>query len=295
MTRSIVRVLLVVVTAMALTACTTGQNIAQQPSASAYDRVIDSGVIRVGYVPYPPGLIKDPNTGNLSGIFYDALEEAGAALGLEVDWVEEVGWGTMIEGLKTRRYDVIGSPVWANSTRARQVDFTVPLFYSGIGVYVRSDDDRFDNDLTTVNEPSIRIATTDGEMSQIIAQQQFPLATQNSLPQLTDNSQLLLDVTEGKADLTFVEAYIANLFLRNNSGSLKNLVADEPIRVFPNTMVVDKGEVALVRMLDVALQEQLNSGAVSQRLARYGNSDDFIPVALPDFYPVALPYNTDTN
>src|ERR1041384_6340251 len=94
-------------------------------SQTAYDRVTTSGKIRVGYVPYPPGLIKDPNTKQISGIFAEVLEEAARNLELKVEWAEEVGWGTMLEGLKANRYDLIGSPVWPLSQRAKLADFTV--------------------------------------------------------------------------------------------------------------------------------------------------------------------------
>src|SRR5438309_6353296 len=64
---------------------------------NAYDRVVQSGTLRLGYVPYPPGLIKDPNTKKLTGVFAEVIEEAAKNLGLKVEWAEEVGWGTMIE------------------------------------------------------------------------------------------------------------------------------------------------------------------------------------------------------
>ena len=61
----------------------------------------------------------------------------------------------MIEGLRADRYDLIGSQVWANSSRAKQADFTVPLFYSGIGIYVRADDSRFDSDHAKIDSPDV--------------------------------------------------------------------------------------------------------------------------------------------
>ena len=42
---------------------------------STYERVIRTGEIRCAYAVYEPPLIKDPNTGKLSGIFYDVMEE----------------------------------------------------------------------------------------------------------------------------------------------------------------------------------------------------------------------------
>lgn len=258
---------------------------------SLYDRVINAGKIRVGYVVYPPGLIKDPNTGELSGIFYETLEAAGENLGIEIDWTEEVGWGSMIEGLQANRYDIIGSPVWANTSRAKIADFSTPLFYSGIGIYVRSDENRFGDNLAegaglaALNNPDIKISTIDGEMSSIIASSQFPEAETVSLTQLSDVSQLFLEVTQRKADVTFAEPFFAHEFLQNNPGTIKNIAQARPIRVFPNTMMFKRGEMEFKSMLNRALEEVINSGLVDEQLDKY----EPFPGA---FYRVAYPYRT---
>ena len=284
-THLLMSVILVAGVGLTMVTCSEPRESTQDSSArvSAYDRVLSDGVIRAGYVPYPPGCIKDPNSGGLTGVFVETLEASAASLGLRVDWVEEVGWGTMIEGLKSNRYDMVGSPVWANASRARHADFTAPLFYSGIGVFVRADFAPASSGLEWIDSPQVAVATIDGEMSQIIKEDQFPQASVNSLPQLTDHAQLLLNVTERKADVTFVEPFIANRFLASNPGSLKNLVPTDPVRVFPNTMMINSGEDAFRQMLDVALSEQINRGLVDRLLEKYGGETR-------SFYRVARPY-----
>lgn len=257
-------------------------------TASVFDRVLKSGTIRCGYVIYPPGLIKNPNTKAIEGVFPETLAAASKALGLKVEWVEEVGWGSMIEGLEADRYDMICSPVWANASRAKRADFTVPLFYSGIGIYTRTDDHRFDADQAALNSSSVKLATIDGEMSDIISHQDFPEASRVSLPQLSDNSQLLLGLKDKKADATFVEPYIAQQFLASNPGTIRNIALEKPIRIFPNTMMVKKGETKLRTMMDTALLEVLNSGVVDKILRRYSKEPG-------TFYPVALPYRADVR
>jgi polar amino acid transport system substrate-binding protein len=238
---------------------------------TAYDRVVNSGELKVGYVPYPPGLIKDPNTGQLSGIFYETLEATGKALGIKIVWKEEVTWGTMIEGLKTKRYDLIGSPVWANSTRGKFADFTTPLYLSGIGAYVRSADNKFS--LENINNTNTRISTIDGEMSKLIADNDFPNASQVSLPQMSDVSQMLLEVETKKADVTFVEPYIAEKYLLNKGSVLVNIAVDSPVRIFPNSYMLNKGETDLKSMLDIAIHEQINLGYVEKLMVKYTGSN----------------------
>ncbi|MFA6474788.1 MAG: transporter substrate-binding domain-containing protein [Patescibacteria group bacterium] len=244
--------------------------------------VLDKGEIRAGYVVDPPAMIKDPNTGELSGIFHDALEVAGENLDLKINWVEEAGWGTMIEGLDAGRYDVIVTDLWPNAARAKNIDFTIPLYYSAVGVYTRPDENRF-ADLVDINNPDITVATIDGEMSAFITQSNFPDATVISLPQDTPVSQLLLNVITHKADVTFVQPAIAEEFLANNPGSVKNITKDDPIRSFGNTMGIPKNQAGFESMMNTALEELLNNGKINELIHQYEKYPG-------SFYPVVKPY-----
>jgi polar amino acid transport system substrate-binding protein len=255
-------------------------------SITKLESVKASGKIRCGYVPYPPGLIKDPNSGEISGIFPEVLELAAENIGLKIEWVEEVGWGTMVEGLVGNRYDMIGSPVWPTSQRVTVADFTQPIFYSGAEAYVRVNDNRFDEDLGMLNDPKFKIAITDGEATEGIAKQDFPKAGVFSLPQLSDISQLLLSVADGKADVTFVEPQIAFDFMQKNPEKIKRARPGKPLRLYPNTMMVRQSDDDFRRALNLAIAELENSGVVDQILAKY----EAFPGA---FYRNAAPIKSD--
>lgn len=252
---------------LSLSACSSS---APQISAqeTVYDRVIKSGTIRCAYIVYPPSTMKDPNTGKLSGIAVETIQEVGRKLDLKIEFTEETAWGQMIEGLEANRYDLVVSGIWPNASRAKRVDFTRPLFYSGIGVYVRSDDNRF-ADLTAINNESIKTAAIDGEMSDIISREDYPKAARISLPQTADVSQVLLNVAQKKADVTFVEPYIGFQFLKNNQGTVKNLTPDRPVRIFGNTMMLRRGQMEFKNMLDTAIEQLINSGFVYRLLDQH--------------------------
>lgn len=245
-------------------------------------KVLDKGEIKIGYIINPPSLIKDPNTGQLSGIYYDAVEQLGKNLGLKVNWAEETGWGTMVEGLDAGRYDMVVGGIWPSATRAKRANFSVPLYFSTVGVYTKPGDNRF-ADLNRINNKDITIAVVDGEMSSIIANTSFPNAKLLSLPQDTQLSQLLLSVKTGKADLTFVEKIVAEEFLANNPGSIQNIVPNNPIRSFGNTIVVPKNQNGFEAMINTAIGELVNSGVADQLVKKYEKYPG-------SFYPVAKPY-----
>src|ERR1035438_8101680 len=117
-------------------------NTQRSSEQSVYDRVIKSGVIKASYANYPPYCIKDPNSGKLSGIFVETLDEAGRRLALKVDWVEEVGWGAIFEGLNSNRHDIFGAGIWQNSSRAKVGDFSRPLFFNVIKLWGRPNEKR---------------------------------------------------------------------------------------------------------------------------------------------------------
>ncbi|WP_197064862.1 substrate-binding periplasmic protein [Leptolyngbya sp. KIOST-1] len=259
----------------------------QANEASTYDRVLESGKIRAAYIVYPPGSFKDPNTGELSGVFIDALNQAGEDLELEVEWTEEVAWGTMIEGLLSDRYDIVGNGIWETPSRGKVVDFTIPLFYSGLGVYVRSDENRFNNDIKAANSSDVKIAIIDGEISELVAKTKFPKAETVSLGQISDVSQMMLNVSQGKADVAVIEPYIGYEFLQQNPGTLKNAAQDQPIAVFGNSMMFKNNQPKFESMLNTALQSQLNGGNIASLMEKYIPEDGLM-------YPVAFPYRSDS-
>lgn len=192
----------------------------------------------------------------------------------------------MIEGLENDRYDIIGSGVWANSSRGKQANFTIPIYFNGVGVYVRADDERFEEGLKSLramDESILKVSTIDGEMSALIANTDLPRAKQIGLPQMSEGTQLLLEVATGKADLTFVQPFTANEYLKANPRSVKNIASNRPIRIFPTVFMVKRGEDELCSMLDTAINNLIYSGFVDRVINKYAPNDE-------SFYRIAYPY-----
>jgi ABC-type amino acid transport substrate-binding protein len=236
---------------------------------TVFDGIIKNKTIRVGYISYPPSFIKDPNSGALTGIMHDVLVEAGKSMELKIDFVEEVAWGTMIEAVQSGKVDLVCTGLWPNSTRGKFADFTAPIYYSPIRAYVKAGNNKFDGNINSVNSKNIRIATIDGEMTSIIAKFDFPNAQTEALTQNSDVSQVLLNVATGKADITFVEPVIANEYLSNNPGSIQEVRNIEPLRVFPNVMMIPKGDVRFQSMLNTSFEELSNNGIIDKIISKY--------------------------
>ncbi len=265
----------------------SASNQVQSDATRSYKRIIETGTIRVGYVPVAVAFDVDPKTGEASGIFVDILNKMADNMGLKVDFVEEVGWGTMIAGLQTGRYDMMASPVWPNSSRAREATFSDPVYYSAIGVWVRENETRFSSDAAwaSLNDPKVRIAAIDGSTGETIALTQFPSATLATYPELTSEGQHFLDVNSGKVDVFFEETAKGLIYVENNPGQVKNVAATQPVKVFANVFMLPAKEYRLQQAINTALEEVQNSGFVDRMLAKYEPAPN-------SYYRVAAPYRS---
>lgn len=233
------------------------------------NEVFANKTIKVGYISYPPGFIVDPNTKEKSGIFNDVLVEIAKRNGLTIDYKEEVTWATMIEVLKTDRVNLIANPVWATPERKENADFSKPVYFSPIGVFVRADDNRFDADRTKLNDPKIKIAAVDGEVNNFIGKSDFPKAELKPFPNNIDVAQLFLEIQTKKKDVTFAEPMFAYDYMQKNPGKLKNIGEKSPIRNYPNCYMYKKGESKVGDFLNAEIDKLIKDGTIDKIIAKY--------------------------
>lgn len=236
---------------------------------STYDRVMRTGVIKCGYINYPPHFMIDPTTGEKSGIMHDIVTEAAELLQFKVEWAEELGWGNTVEALRSGRIDAVCTSFWQNPVEGKYLGFTMPLFYSAVGAYVHKDKAAKLSSVSTLNDPAVTISGTDGNMSDLIARQEFPKAKWAAHPNMTDETEQLMDVLHGKADVTFVETYLGETFSRNNESKLVNIAKDNPVRLFGNTIAIAQDDVRFKSMMDSVLVQLLYGGRVEKIIRKY--------------------------
>jgi ABC-type amino acid transport substrate-binding protein len=239
------------------------------------DPVSRDNTIRVGYIIYPPLLTQDGSTGKLSGVSYDLVEAVAQEIGVEVDWTEEVGWGTALEGLKTNRYDVLGTQMWPNEAREKVASFSIAPMNSVLYPYVKSGDTRFSADnLDAINSSSVTVSALDGEMAVFIANEDYPSAKLNSLPQLSSYAEVFLNIVQKKADITFVEPSAAEDFLKSQPGTIERL-GDIPVRSFGNSFAFAKDNAGLMKDWNKALRKLTNDGTIENILEKYEVSSHY--------------------
>ncbi len=239
---------------------------------SAYDRVIRTGVLRCGYIIWPPFLDKDLKTGAFKGMNYDYMQALADSLGLRVDWASEVTNGLQVEALRTGKIDAICSAEGPFVPRtARYLFYSEPLAYFSSAFYARPDDKRFDNNLDAINQPDVRIVTIDGDSSAEIAKAQFPRAISHNIPQTSPSGQMMMEVITGKADLLTIDAMSMAAFLKENPGKLREVKLPKPVAVIPNTFSVLQGPggMELVTLINQGIHNLRHFGSEDYILKQY--------------------------
>lgn len=92
----------------------------------------------------------------LTGFDYDIAAAIADELGLELQ-TETGAFDSLIQGVKSDRYDVLIASMTPTPERDEQVDFSDPYYTSGATVFVRNDSDC--EDPTQLDSPSIGVAT----------------------------------------------------------------------------------------------------------------------------------------
>ncbi len=234
---------------------------------TAYERVMRTNTLRCAYALWPPFFAKDPITGKLSGFNYDIFEEIGRELNLKIEWVEEVGFGNYIEGLKTERYDAMCQTVWPDAGRFKNALLTIPVHYHKVHVVTRANDTRFDNNWRKLNNAQFKVAVVDSDITDTIARTDFPKAIRVTQPQAAEASQIFLDVALGKADATFVDSGFFLNYDKQNPGKLK--LTGNILRVYGSVFSVNNGETMFKSLIDNAIIALINNGRIDEILKKH--------------------------
>lgn len=253
---------------------TTPKGVAESKHETAYERVLRTKTIRCGYAQSAPQLMKDGNTGKITGVDRDLWDEIGRQLDLKIEWTEEAGWGNFIEGLRSNRYDVFCSHVWPDYARVQYLTMSIPFLYSYAHTYVRADDHRFDGNLEAINNPGVTIPALEGDVTMMLAQTGFPKAKILPMPQLSNVSDMFMSLTSKKADAVFLEPAMFQVFDKNNKGVLREVANVPPAFILPSYFGFNSGDYQLRDMVNIALRSLIDNGKVEKIAHSY--SPDYI-------------------
>lgn len=247
---------------------------------TVFDHVMKTGTIRCGYAVWYPILYHDLNAGKIVGIMPEFMEAIGDKLSLKIEWAEEASYGTIVEGLATKRYDMICAGLYMNAARALRIDFSRPYFYSPLLAVVRTEEDRFKT-YEDLDNPDIKIGVQEGEAGSMYARQNYPQAQFVAISQISDFSQLYEEVAHGKTDVAMAEMSSYNQYNEKNPGKVRLLTKD-PASVYPVVLGLPQGDVRLKTAIDAAVTELIHDGTINRLMKKHLDGPNlFLPVADP--------------
>lgn len=232
---------------------------------STMESIRKNGVLKVGYVPYPPTVIKDSRTGKITGHFVDAVEFMASIMKVKVEYVEAT-WGTFVAGLQSGQFDLSIAATYRTIPRAMAVHFTRPIIYIGNGAIVKKGDTRFKT-LEDFNAKGLKIAVAQGEASHEYAKAHFPNA-QLIVLSTANLQQPLVEVSAGRADVGLADAWSTRRYAQSQS-EVVDLFKEKPYDLTPIGWAVRQGDIDFLQFVNTALDYMDTTGRLIQWESKY--------------------------
>jgi ABC-type amino acid transport substrate-binding protein len=213
---------------------------------STLAKVRKAGVIRVGYSQTGPWFYKDAKTGELGGIYKDAVDRLAKEMELKVEY-KEVTFQNSTVGLRRDDYDLYGSSLTYTMARAMVVDYIGPLWAKGSLLLIHKDNAGKFKTAADFNNPSVTFSVTAGGSEEPRIPILWPKAKL-----ITTTGQIVLGaepVRAKKADVWMSGDSDVLLFAKRNNWA-QVVDPDHPIDKRPNTWAVRYGDVEWKHFLD---------------------------------------------
>ncbi len=214
---------------------------------SSLAKIRKEGVMRVGFSQTGPWFYKDAKTGELGGIYKDAVERMAKEMEVKVDW-KEVTFQNSTVGLRKGDYDLYGSSLTYTTARAVVVDYIGPLWAKGSLLMVHKDNAGRFKKLSDFDDPKVTFSVVAGGSEEPRIPILFPKAKL-----ITTAGQVVLGaepVRAKKADVWMSGDSDVLLFAKRNNWA-HVFEPNSPIDRRPNTWAVRYGDTEWKHFLDM--------------------------------------------
>jgi polar amino acid transport system substrate-binding protein len=214
---------------------------------SSLAKIRKEGVMRVGYSQTGPWFYKDAKTGDLGGIYKDAVDRLAKEMEVKVDW-KEVTFQNSTVGLRRKDYDLYGSSLTYTMARAMVVDYVGPLWSKGSLLMVHKDNAARFNKLSDFDDPKVTFSVVAGGSEEPRIPILFPKAKL-----ITTAGQVVLGaepVRAKKADVWMSGDSDVIVFAKRNNWA-HVFDPDHPLDKRPNTWAVRYGDEEWKHFLDM--------------------------------------------
>ena len=236
-------------------------------SACGGDDSSDSGLIKDGQLvaamsgEFRPLSFYDGD--KLTGFDHDIAVAIAKEMGLEAK-PESGAFDTLIQGVKSKRYDVLIASMSPNAEREKAVDFSDPYFSSGAALFVRKDSDC--QDPAQLKKASIGVAT-----GTTYAKYLKDKDWVGKVRSFTSDVTALEDLEKGRLDGVVTDLLVGLHQIDQADRDLRP--CGEPLYTEQPAFAVDKGNTKLLDRLNKALAAIKADGTYAKISDKYFGQD----------------------
>lgn len=222
-------------------------------TGDSLDRVLNSGTLTVvGSGGYPPfNYIADD--GSVIGFDVDTGKEIAERLGVELDYVTS-DWDGLTEGLISGRYDGILGSMAITYDRQKEVNFTVPYYYSSAQLIVRKDAGISSPEDMAGKEVAVVTGTN-------FVRDAEDLGAEAVLYQ--DDNATLMDLIAGRVDGVITDRLVAVRAINEMQGGDQLEISGEVLRLEEMAIAINKHDMSLLEKINEILEEMHEDGTMA--------------------------------
>lgn len=227
-------------------------------------RVVDSGKLTVvGSGGYRPFNYIDEN-GEVIGFDVDTGKEIAKRLGVELSYVTG-DWNGLLEGLRNGRYDGILGSMAITEERLEVVDFTIPYYYSGAQLIVRTDSGITDPSQMKDKSIAVTIGTN-------FVQDAEALGAKVSF--YDDDNATIMELINGRVDGVITDRLVAVEAMGKINGGDQLMFAGEVMRLEEMAIAINKNDKELLDKINEILTQMHEDGTLKKISENWHNGAD---------------------
>ena len=248
-----------------------GPGSATAQSASALDRISQSGQLVVGTAGSMPPLNMTTRDGEVIGLEPDMAKMMAEAMGVKVTF-KTMPFADLLPALKAGKVDMVMSNMTITGKRNMKVAFVGPYFISGKTFLTTEMWVASAKKPEEVNNPATKLTALRGSTSQEFVEQIFPKAT---LLLGKDYDASVAMVLQGKADAMIADYPICLLsVIRYPDNNMISVVP--PYTYEPIGIAIQKEDTLLANWLENFLGVLAGSGDLKELQEKWFNGGDWI-------------------
>lgn len=181
-------------------------------TADRLDKILKSGVLRVGTTLDTPVFSMANAAGEPEGFDMDALATLSKALGVKIEYVK-MTFGSMLDDLAADKFDIAMSGMGRTLERARTATFSKPYMRYGKLMMIRAADKGKYKSLADLDQPGLKIGYNKGGLNDRLANTEFKRATPTGF---ASNELATADLLAGKIAAQVQDSTAAVYMARQN-------------------------------------------------------------------------------